>query len=253
MTELEFKQFIFSEACDISSTALLLLVYIKMQSRERYVFYNSDIMTSLKIKDVRTLRAAKDELIKKGHIRQIPSGRGYKFVIPKLDEPNTKNVLGTNSEPSTKNVLGTNSEPSTKNVSDTKNAPSTKNVSSTLNAPSTFFADDPVHFLQKPSAFFAENRDKKCTTKINNKETIKETNKVTSDSEKPTEQIGDSQQETTSSSLSLDNFKNEKERTEEHVKAEPKCETERYQEYQDVSEFDKETQKALAFLREKFA
>lgn len=241
MTELEFKQFIFSEACDISSTALLLLVYIKMQSRERYVFYNSDIMTSLKIKDVRTLRAAKDELIKKGHIRQIPSGRGYKFVIPKLDEPSTKNVLGTNSEPSTKNVL------------DTKNAPSTKNVPSTLNAPSTFFADDPVHFLQKPSAFFAENRDKKCTTKINNKETIKETNKVTSDSEKPAEQIGDSQQKTTSSSLSLDNFKNEKEKTEEHVKAEPKCETERYQEYQDVSEFDKETQKALAFLREKFA
>lgn len=241
MTELEFKQFIFSEACDISSTALLLLVYIKMQSRERYVFYNSDIMTSLKIKDVRTLRAAKDELIKKGHIRQIPSGRGYKFVIPKLDAPSTKNVLGTNSEPSTKNV------------SDTKNAPSTKNVPSTLNAPSTFFADDPVHFLQKPSAFFAENRDKKCTTKINNKETIKETNKVTSDSEKPAEQIGDSQQKTTSSSLSLDNFKNEKERTEEHVKAEPKCETERYQEYQDVSEFDKETQKALAFLREKFA
>jgi hypothetical protein len=195
MTELEFKQFIFSEACDISSTALLLLVYIKMQSRERYVFYNSDIMTSLKIKDVRTLRAAKDELIKKGHIRQIPNGRGYKFVIPKLDEPSTKNVLGLNNEPSTKNV------------SDTKNAPSTKNVPSTLNAPSTFFADDPVHFLQKPSAFFAENRDKKCTTKINNKETIKETIKGQSDSEKPAEQIGESQQETTSSSLSLDNLK----------------------------------------------
>ena len=260
MTELEFKQFIFSEACDISSTALLLLVYIKMQSRERYVFYNSDIMTSLKIKDVRTLRAAKDELIKKGHIRQILSGRGYKFVIPKLDEPSTKNVLGTNSEPNTKNVLGTNSEPNTKNVSDAKNAPSTKNVPSTLNAPSTKNVPSTlnapstknVHFLQKPSAFFAENRDKKCTTKINNKETIKETNKG-ADSEKPAEQIGESQQETTSSSLSLDNLKNENEKTEEHVKAEPKCETERYQEYQDVSEFDKETQKALAFLREKFA
>lgn len=241
MTELEFKQFIFSEACDISSTALLLLVYIKMQSRERYVFYNSDIMTSLKIKDVRTLRAAKDELIKKGHIRQILSGRGYKFVIPKLDEPNTKNVLGTNSEPSTKNV------------SDTKNAPSTKNVPSTLNAPSTFFADDLVHFLQKPSAFFAENRDKKCTTKINNKETIKETNKGTSDSEKPAEQIGESQQETTSSSLSLDNLKNENEKTEEHVKTEPECKTEKYKEYQDISEFDEETQKALAFLRGRFS
>lgn len=241
MTDLEFKQFIFSDACDVSSTALLLLLYIKMQSRERYVFYNSDIMASLKIKDVRTLRAAKDELIKKGHLRQIPSGRGYKFVIPLLDEPNTKNVLGTNTEPNTKNV------------SDTKNAPNTKNAPSTLNAPSTFFADDPVHFLQKPSAFFAENRDKKCTTKINNKETIKETNKVTSDSEKPAEQIGDSQQETTSSSLSLDNFKNEKEKTEEHVKAEPKCMTERYKEYQDVSEFDEETQKTLAFLSRRFS
>lgn len=241
MTELEFKQFIFSEACDISSTALLLLVYIKMQSRERYVFYNSDIMTSLKIKDVRTLRAAKDELIKKGHIRQIPSGRGYKFVIPKLDEPSTKNVLGLNNEPSTKIV------------SDTKNAPSTKNVPNTLNAPSTFFADDPVHFLQKPSAFFAENRDKKCTTKINNKETIKETNKGTSDSEKPAEQNGESQQETTFSSLSLDNLKNENEKTEEHVKTEPKCKTEKYTEYQNIKEFDKDTQDALAFLRTRFS
>lgn len=241
MTELEFKQFIFSEACDISSTALLLLVYIKMQSRERYVFYNSDIMTSLKIKDVRTLRAAKDELIKKGHIRQIPSGRGYKFAIPKLDEPNTKNVLGTNNEPSTKNV------------SDTKNAPSTKNVPSTLKAPSTFFADDPVHFLQEPSAFFAENGDKKCTTKINNKETIKETNKGTSDSEKPAEQIGESQQETTSSSLSPQINNSEMEKTEAHVKTEPKCKTERYKEYQDKSEFDEETQKALAFLSRRFS
>lgn len=229
MTELEFKQFIFSEACDISSTALLLLVYIKMQSRERYVFYNSDIMTSLKIKDVRTLRAAKDELIKKGHIRQISSGRGYKFVIPKLDEPNTKNVLGTNSEPST------------------------KNVPSTLNAPSTFFADDLVHFLQKPSAFFAENRDKKCTTKINNKETIKETIKGQSGSEKPAEQIGESQQETTSSSLSLDNLKNENEKTEAHVKTEPKYKTEKYSELQDINEMDRDTQDALAFLRERFA
>lgn len=230
MTELEFKQFIFSEACDISSTALLLLVYIKMQSRERYVFYNSDIMTSLKIKDVRTLRAAKDELIKKGHIRQIPSGRGYKFVIPKLDEPNTKNVLGTNNEPST------------------------KNVPSTLNAPSTFFADDPVHFLQKPSAFFAENRDKKRTTKINNKETIKETNKGQSDSEKPAEQIGESQQEPTSDFSSPRDFKNyEKENPEVSATAEPKSKPEKYSELQDINELDNDTQDALAFLRTRFS
>ena len=86
-----------------------------------------------------------------------------------------------------------------------------------------------------------------------NKETIKETNKVTSDSEKPAEQIGESQQETTSSSLSLDNLKNENEKTEEHVKTEPECKTEKYKEYQDISEFDEDTQDALAFLRTRFS
>ena len=229
MTDLEFKQFIFSEQCELTPYSLLLLLYIKMQNRDKYVFYNADMMSALKIRDIRCLRRAKDELLNRGLIRQKPAGRGFKFIICKLDEP------------------------STLNVSDTKNAPSTLNVSSTLNAPSTFDADNLVRLTQQPSTFDAEKQYVKRTTKINNKETIKETNKVTSDSEKPAEQIGDSQQETTSSSLSLDNLKNENEKTEEHVKAEPKCETERYQEYQDVSEFDKETQKALAFLREKFA
>lgn len=229
MTDLEFKQFIFSEQCELTPYSLLLLLYIKMQNRDKYVFYNADMMSALKIRDIRCLRRAKDELLNRGLIRQKPAGRGFKFIICKLDEP------------------------STLNVSDTKNAPSTSNAPSTLNAPSTFDADNLVRLTQQPSTFDAEKQYVKRTTKINNKETIKETNKVTSDSEKPAEQIGDSQQDTTSSSLSLDNFKNEKERTEEHVKAEPKCETKRYQEYQDVSEFDKETQKALAFLREKFA
>ena len=222
MTDLEFKQFIFSEQCELTPYSLLLLLYIKMQNRDKYVFYNADMMSALKIRDIRCLRRAKDELLNRGLIRQKPAGRGFKFIICKLDEP------------------------STLNVSDTKNAPSTLNVSS------TFDADNLVRLTQQPSTFDAEKQYVKRTTKINNKETIKETIKGT-DSEKPAEQIGDSQQETTSSSLSLDNFKNEKERTEEHVKAESKCETERYQEYQDVSEFDKETQKALAFLREKFA
>ena len=229
MTDLEFKQFIFSEQCELTPYSLLLLLYIKMQNRDKYVFYNADMMSALKIRDIRCLRRAKDELLNRGLIRQKPAGRGFKFIICKLDEP------------------------STLNVSDTKNAPSTSNAPSTLNAPSTFDADNLVRLTQQPSTFDAEKQYVKRTTKINNKETIKETNKVTSDSEKPAEQIGDSQQETTSSSLSLDNFKNEKERTEEHVKAEPKCETEKYSELQSINEMDKDTQDALAFLRERFA
>ena len=55
MTELDFKNYIFSEACDISSTALVLLVYIKMQCRERYVFKLNTMMNSIKVKDKRTV------------------------------------------------------------------------------------------------------------------------------------------------------------------------------------------------------
>ena len=235
MNELAFKQFIFSEQCELTPYSLLLLLYIKMQNREKYVFYNQDMMSALKIKDIRCLRKAKDELLTKGFIRQKTAGRGFKFVICMLDESSTSNVLDQNQKTSTLNVSDQNTRPST------------------LNAPSTFDADNLVRLTQQPSTFDAEKQYVKRTTKINNKETIKETNKVTSDSDKPAEQIGDSQQETTSSSLSLDNFKNENEKTEEQVKAEPKCMTERYKEYQDVSEFDEETQKTLAFLSRRFS
>lgn len=222
MTDLEFKQFIFSEQCELTPYSLLLLLYIKMQNRDKYVFYNADMMSALKIRDIRCLRRAKDELLNRGLIRQKPAGRGFKFIICKLDEP------------------------STLNVSDTKNAPST------LNAPSTFDADNLVRLTQQPSTFDAEKQYVKRTTKINNKETIKETNKGT-DSEKPAEQIGESQQETTSSSLSLDNLKNEKEKTEVSATAEPKYKPEKYSELQDINEMDRDTQDALAFLRERFA
>ena len=228
MTDLEFKQFIFSEQCELTPYSLLLLLYIKMQNRDKYVFYNADMMSALKIRDIRCLRRAKDELLNRGLIRQKPAGRGFKFIICKLDEP------------------------STSNVSDTKNTPSTFNAPSTSNVSSAFDADNLVRLTQQPSTFDAEKQYVKRTTKINNKETIKETNKGT-DSEKPAEQIGESQQETTSSSLSLDNLKNENEKTEEHVKTEPECKTEKYKEYQDISEFDEETQKALAFLRGRFS
>ena len=205
MTDLEFKQFIFSEQCELTPYSLLLLLYIKMQNRDKYVFYNADMMSALKIRDIRCLRRAKDELLNRGLIRQKPAGRGFKFIICKLDEP------------------------------------------STLNVSSAFDADNLVRLTQEPSTFDAEKQYVKRTTKINNKETIKETNKGTSDSEKPAEQIGESQQETTSSSLSLDNLKNENEKTEEHVKTEPKCKTENYTEYQNIKEFDNNTQDALAF------
>ena len=228
MTDLEFKQFIFSEQCELTPYSLLLLLYIKMQNRDKYVFYNADMMSALKIRDIRCLRRAKDELLNKGLIRQRPAGRGFKFIICKL------------------------AEPSTLNVSDTKNTPSTFDAHSTLNVSSTFDADNLVRLTQEPSTFDAEKQYVKRTTKINNKETNKETNKGT-DSDKPAEQIGESQQETTSSSLSLDNLKNENEKTEEHVKTEPKCKTEKYTEYQNIKEFDKNTQDALAFLRTRFS
>lgn len=217
MTDLEFKQFIFSEQCELTPYSLLLLLYIKMQNRDKYVFYNADMMSALKIRDIRCLRRAKDELLNRGLIRQKPAGRGFKFIICKLDEP------------------------------------STLNAPSTSNAPSTFDADNLVRLTQQPSTFDAEKQYVKRTTKINNKETIKETNKGTSDSEKPAEQIGESQQETTSSSLSPDNFKNEKEKTEVSATAEPKYKTEKYSELQNINEMDKDTQDALAFLRERFA
>ena len=229
MTDLEFKQFIFSEQCELTPYSLLLLLYIKMQNRDKYVFYNADMMSALKIRDIRCLRRAKDELLNRGLIRQKPAGRGFKFIICKLDEP------------------------STSNVSDTKNAPSTLNAPSTSNVSSAFDADNLVRLTQQPSTFDAEKQYVKRTTKINNKETIKETNKGT-DSEKPAEQIGESQQETTSDFSSPRDFKNyEKEKPEVSATAKPKYKTEKYSELQDVNEMDRDTQDALAFLRTRFS
>lgn len=229
MTDLEFKQFIFSEQCELTPYSLLLLLYIKMQNRDKYVFYNADMMSALKIRDIRCLRRAKDELLNRGLIRQKPAGRGFKFIICKLDEHSTLNVLDTN------------------------NVPSTLNAPSTLNVSSTFDADNLVRLTQQPSTFDAEKQCVKRTTKINNKETIKETNKGT-DSEKPAEQIGESQQETTSDFSSPRDLKNyEKEKPEVSATAEPKYKTEKYSELQDVNEMDRDTQDALAFLRGRFA
>ena len=229
MTDLEFKQFIFSEQCELTPYSLLLLLYIKMQNRDKYVFYYADMMSALKIRDIRCLRRAKDELLNRGLIRQKPAGRGFKFIICKLDEP------------------------STSNVSDTKNTPSTFNAPSTSNVSSAFDADNLVRLTQQPSTFDAEKQYVKRTTKINNKETIKETNKGT-DSEKPAEQIGESQQETTSDFSSPRDFKNyEKEKPEVSATAKPKYKTEKYSELQDVNEMDRDTQDALAFLRTRFS
>ena len=56
MTELEFKQWIFDPIrIELSPHALLLLLYIKMQNRQRYVFSAEAMTRAIRLKDVRTM------------------------------------------------------------------------------------------------------------------------------------------------------------------------------------------------------
>ena len=71
MTELEFKQWIFDPMrIELSPQALLLLLYIKMQCRQRYVFSAEAMTKAMRFKDIRTMRRYKAELLHKGLIRQ---------------------------------------------------------------------------------------------------------------------------------------------------------------------------------------
>ena len=55
MTELEFKQWIFDPMrLELSPQALLLLLYIKMQNRQKYVFSAEGMTRAMRFKDVRT-------------------------------------------------------------------------------------------------------------------------------------------------------------------------------------------------------
>ena len=184
MTELEFKQWIFDPMrLELSPQALLLLLYIKMQNRQRYVFSAESMTRAMRFKDIRTMRRYKAELLDKGLIRQERCQYGLKITIPALDSDSTFHASSENLD-STKYVPSDRSD-STKYVPSDRSdstkyalsheSDSTKYVPSE-NSDSTFCADQIVHSVQSDSTFHAPSDSTFCAPlSINNKETNKET------------------------------------------------------------------------------
>ena len=162
MTELEFKQWIFDPMrLELSPQALLLLLYIKMQNRQKYVFSAEAMTRAMRFKDIRTMRRYKAELLDKGLIHQERCQYGLHITIPALDSDSTFHAPSQNSD-STKYVPSDSSD-------STKYAPSE-------NSDSTFCADQIVHSVQSDSTFYAPSDSTFCAPlSINNKETNKET------------------------------------------------------------------------------
>ena len=153
MTELEFKQWIFDPMrLELSPQALLLLLYIKMQNRQRYVFSAEAMTRAMRFRDVRTMRRYKSELLDKGLIHQERCQYGLKITIPALDSDSTFYAPSDSSD-------------------STFHAPSHES-DSTYHAPSDNNA-------QSDSANFAPSENSDSTfcapLSINNKETNKET------------------------------------------------------------------------------
>ena len=260
MTELEFKQWIFDPMrLELSPQALLLLLYIKMQNRQRYVFSAESMTRAMRFKDIRTMRRYKAELLDKGLIRQERCQYGLHITIPALDSDSTFHAPSHESDStfhapsdnsdstkyvpsdrsdSTKYALSHESD-STKyvpsaNSDSTYNAPSDNNAQSDSAkfAPSeisdsTFCADQIVHSVQSDSTFHAP-------LSINNKETNKETIKGDTSEKKFTA----SQQ--SDFSLSRD-FLSQKKKAAKHS------------DLPEVSEMDEDKQKMISDLMTRFA
>ena len=178
MTELEFKQWIFDPMrLELSPQALLLLLYIKMQCRQRYVFSAESMTKAMRFKDIRTMRRYKAELLDKGLIHQERCQYGLRITIPALDCSDSTYHAPSDSSDSTKYAPSHESDsakyaPSEKadstfyapSENDTESdstfcAPS-ENSDSTKYAPSensdsTFCADQIVHSVQSDSTFHA--------------------------------------------------------------------------------------------------
>ena len=246
MTELEFKQWIFDPArLELSPHALLLLLYIKMQNRQRYVFSAEAMTRAIRLKDVRTMRRYKSELLDKGLIRQERCQYGVKITIPALDSDSTFYAPSENSD-STKYVPSDSSD-STKYVPSEKadstyHAPSDNNAQSdstkyvpSENSDSTFCADQIVHSVQSDSAKYAPSDSTfHAPLSINNKETNKETSKGdTSEKKFAASQTGDF-------SPSRD-FLSQKKKAAKHS------------DMPEVSEMDEDKQKMISDLMTRFA
>ena len=257
MTELEFKQWIFDPMrLELSPQALLLLLYIKMQNRQRYVFSAESMTRAMRFKDIRTMRRYKAELLDKGLIHQERCQYGLKITIPALDSDSTFHAPSDNSDStkfvpsekadSTKYALSHESD-STKyvpseNSDSTYNAPSDDNAQSdsakfapSENSDSTFCADQIVHSVQSDSTFHAPSDSTFCAPlSINNKETNKETNKGDTSEKK----FSASQQSDFSPSR---DFLSQKKKAAKHS------------DLPEVSEMDEEKQKMISDLMTRFA
>ena len=268
MTELEFKQWIFDPMrLELSPQALLLLLYIKMQNRQRYVFSAEGMTRAMRFRDIRTMRRYKSELLDKGLIRQERCQYGLHITIPALDSDSTFHAPSHESDStfyapsdnsdSTKYVPSDSSDstfhaPSEK-ADSTFHAPSEK-ADSTFHAPSdnnaqsdsakfapseisdsTFCADQIVHSVQSDSTFYAPSDSTFCAPlSINNKETNKETNKGDTSEKK----LAASQQSDFSSSR---DFLSQKKKAAKHS------------DLPEVSEMDEDKQKMISDLMTRFA
>ena len=257
MTELEFKQWIFDPMrLELSPQALLLLLYIKMQNRQRYVFSAESMTRAMRFKDIRTMRRYKAELLDKGLIHQERCQYGLHITIPALDSDSTYHAPSQNSDStfhassdnsdSTKYALSHESD-STKyvpseNSDSTYYAPSDNNAQSdsakfapSENSDSTFCADQIVHSVQSDSTFHAPSDSTFCAPlSINNKETNKETIKGDTSEKK----FAASQQSDFSPSR---DFLSQKKKAAKHS------------DLPEVSEMDEEKQKMISDLMTRFA
>lgn len=268
MTELEFKQWIFDPMrLELSPQALLLLLYIKMQNRQRYVFSAESMTRAMRFKDIRTMRRYKAELLDKGLIHQERCQYGLHITIPALDSDSTYHAPSQNSDStfhaSSENSDGTkyalsHESDSTKyvpseNSDSTYHAPSENDTESdstfcapsespdstkfapSENSDSTFCADQIVHSVQSDSTFYAPSDSTfHAPLSINNKETNKETNKGDTSEKKLTA----SQQSDFSPSR---DFLSQKKKAAKHS------------DLPEVSEMDEDKQKMISDLMTRFA
>ena len=246
MTELEFKQWIFDPMrLELSPQALLLLLYIKMQNRQRYVFSAESMTRAMRFKDIRTMRRYKAELLDKGLIHQERCQYGLHITIPALDSDSTYHVPSHESD-STFHASSDNSD-STKYVpsdrsDSTKYALSDNNAQSdsakfapSENSDSTFCADQIVHSVQSDSTFHAPSDSTFHAPLIIYKDIYKGVNK--GDSAK-----NELEQKSQSDSFSLS--------TDSNLMKEKKS---RFRDLKDISEMDDETQTALREIMKKFS
>ena len=258
MTELEFKQWIFDPMrIELSPQALLLLLYIKMQCRQRYVFSAEAMTKAMRFKDIRTMRRYKAELLDKGLIHQERCQYGLRITIPALDGSDSTFHAPSDNSDSTKYAPSDSSDsakyaPSEK-ADSTRYAPSendtesdstfcapSENSDSTKYAPSensdsTFCADQIVHSVQSDSTFHAPSDSTFHAPLIIYKDIYKGVNKGGSAK-------NELEQKSQSDSFSLstdDNCLRKRKQT--------------YSELEDISEMDKDTQTALREIMKKFS